>query len=99
MTDTHNTFVEIPLAYGTHVIEMAAESFVLHKDHKSLSPHIGSLAEIFIKRILFEGSKNGGAASCIACPDGSVSEKGVGTCSLCEAGFGPNKDRTECVPC
>lgn len=73
MTDTHNTFIEIPLAYGTHVIEMAAESFVPHRDHKSLTPHLESRAEIFIKRILFEGSRDGGAASCVACPDGSVS--------------------------
>lgn len=42
MTETHNTFVEIPLEYGTHVIEMAAESTVPHKDHKSLKPSIAS---------------------------------------------------------
>ena len=73
MTETHNTCVEIPLEYGTHVIEMAAESVVPHKNHHSLKPTIESQAEIFIKRILVVGSKDGGAAACRPCPDGSVS--------------------------
>lgn len=99
LTETHNTFIEIPLGVGVHVIEMAVESIVAHKDHKSLKPVIESLAEIFIKRILVVGSVNGGAAECKACPEGSVSQSGQEVCTKCEAGFGPNKDATKCEPC
>lgn len=42
MTETHNTFVEIPLQYGTHVVELAAQSIVPHQDHKSLKPVVQS---------------------------------------------------------
>lgn len=52
-----------------------------------------------IHNIVITGSNEGGAPSCITCPDGSVSPARSGQCIDCPAGSSSNVDKSQCVVC
>lgn len=83
----------IPLTVGTRKIEIAVQSVL------EPSKEMQSEAEFIIKTILISGTQDGGAAQCIKCPFGSISESKSDSCKYCPAGFETNKDQTECITC
>ena len=80
-----------PLAKGDRVIRWIYRHFT----QGVTSPT--DLAKIH--SIVITGSDEGGAPSCITCPDGYVSSAKSGKCSPCPEGSSSNLDRSQCVVC
>ena len=60
---------------------------------------VQSVAELFIKTIIIQGTDQGGANGCIKCPTGYISGAEQAQCNPCPAGYESNEESTKCVLC
>jgi len=79
---------------GTHSLDISILSNL-----QTYDPNFESTANVVIYNATIENTIQGGASSCLPCPEGYVNDGSNSFCSQCPPGSEPNSDQSGCVQC